>query len=44
MKVSIVLVSSVLCVGCASQRDLWQAQENIIANDIRLSVVALGPA
>lgn len=37
MKVSIVLVSSVLCVGCASQQDLWQAQENIIANDNRLA-------
>lgn len=24
-------------VGCASQQDLWQAQENIIANDNRLA-------
>lgn len=37
MKSAVIVFLSVLCTGCASQRDLWQAQENIIANDNRLS-------
>ncbi|MFI4873279.1 MAG: hypothetical protein ACIARQ_15815 [Phycisphaerales bacterium JB061] len=37
MKSAVVLVLSVLCTACASERDLWQAQENIIANDNRLA-------
>jgi hypothetical protein len=37
MKAALVLILSVLCTACASQRDLWQAQENIIANDNRLT-------
>lgn len=32
-----VLVLSFLSVGCASQQDLWRAQENIVANDNRLA-------
>jgi len=37
MKSAIVLILSVLCTACASQHDLWQAQENIITNDNRLT-------
>lgn len=32
-----VLVLSFLSVGCATQQDLWRAQENIVANDNRLA-------
>lgn len=32
-----VLALSFFVVGCASQQDLWQAQENIITNDNRLA-------
>lgn len=32
-----LLVFSLLTAGCASQHDLWRAQENIVANDNRLA-------
>lgn len=32
-----VLVLSILTAGCASQHDLWRAQENIVANDNRIA-------
>ena len=32
-----VLVLSLLSAGCASQQDLWRAQENIVANDNRIA-------
>lgn len=32
-----VLVLAFLSVGCATQQDLWRAQENIVANDNRLA-------
>lgn len=37
MKASVIVVLSACTVGCASQQDLWRAQENIVANDNRLA-------
>ena len=37
MKAAVAFAFTVFMVGCASQQDLWQAQENIIANDNRLA-------
>ena len=37
MKASVIVILSACTVGCASQQDLWRAQENIVANDNRLA-------
>lgn len=37
LKFIIVGLALLISIGCASQEDLWQAQENIVANDNRLA-------
>ncbi len=37
MKAAVLVVLTASTIGCASQQDLWRAQENIVANDNRLA-------